>query len=138
MFDKIFHSKKVSESLIIALVMAVVGGYLDIYTYLCRGKVFANTQTGNLVLLGHHIAQGNIDKIFYYIMPILAFMIGVGLVEWLEHKWKDREISWHQVALIIEMIVLLIVYFIPIGSYDVLANILVSYTCGLQVQTLEK
>ena len=27
-------------------------GDLDVHTYVCRGKVFANVQTGNIVLFG--------------------------------------------------------------------------------------
>ena len=37
-----------SERLAAACVLSVIGGFLDIYTYLCRGNVFANAVTGNL------------------------------------------------------------------------------------------
>ena len=47
-----------SEALRVGLVLALAGGYLDAYTYLCRGGVFANAQTGNMVLLGIRAAEG--------------------------------------------------------------------------------
>ena len=37
-----------SESLTAAALLALAGGLLDAYTYLCRGGVFANAQTGNI------------------------------------------------------------------------------------------
>ena len=40
-----------SESFLVAALLAISGGFLDAYTYVCRGGVFANAQTGNLVLL---------------------------------------------------------------------------------------
>ena len=51
--------RQVSESYFIGLLLAIAGGYLDVYTYISRGGVFANAQTGNIVLLGIHIAQQN-------------------------------------------------------------------------------
>ncbi len=33
-------------------ILAIVGGFLDSYSYLMRGHVFANAQTGNIVLFG--------------------------------------------------------------------------------------
>ena len=39
------------ELLLIAWLLALVGGYLDAYAYLAHGKVFANAQTGNVVFL---------------------------------------------------------------------------------------
>ena len=64
---------QVSESLRLGLVLALVGGYLDAYTYLCRGGVFANAETGNMVLLGIHLAQGHWQGALKYLSPVLAF-----------------------------------------------------------------
>ena len=42
---------QMSEAFITALFLSVSGGLQDVYTYLYRGKVFANAQTGNIVLM---------------------------------------------------------------------------------------
>ena len=41
---------QMSESMLTAAFIILSGGLQDAYTYLCRGKVFANAQTGNIVL----------------------------------------------------------------------------------------
>ncbi len=41
-----------SESFHLAIIFAVIEGYLDAYTYFCRDRVFANAKTGNIVKLG--------------------------------------------------------------------------------------
>lgn len=46
------QTKQMSETLLVGSLLAMVGGFLDVYTYLTRGGVFANAQTGNIVLLG--------------------------------------------------------------------------------------
>ena len=53
------HDYQRSESFRAAAVLALAGGFLDAYTYLCRGQVFANAQTGNMVLLAVRLAEGN-------------------------------------------------------------------------------
>ena len=50
---------QMSESFRVASLLAVCGGILDAYSYLCRGGVFANAQTGNIVLVGMNAAHGN-------------------------------------------------------------------------------
>ena len=65
-------SKQYSESLRIGILLALAGGFLDAYTYLCRGKVFANAQTGNMVMLGISFLEGNTTNVIKYIIPIIA------------------------------------------------------------------
>ena len=43
---------RTSERFHIACILAIVGGFLDIYTYTLKGSVFATAETGNLILLG--------------------------------------------------------------------------------------
>lgn len=44
-----------SDSLLTAMFIVLSGGFQDAYTYVCRGKVFANAQTGNIVLMSTHL-----------------------------------------------------------------------------------
>ena len=71
------HLEKASESYLVGVLLAIAGGYLDVYTYICRGGVFANAQTGNIVLLGINLADHNWSKLLFYMYPILAFMAGI-------------------------------------------------------------
>ena len=61
--------------------MSVIGGFLDIYTYLYRGKVFANAVTGNMVLFGFHLAERNWTGSARYLLAILSYALGVFLAE---------------------------------------------------------
>lgn len=139
MMHRLFKRDKMAESFVVAMLLAMVGGYLDIYCYLARGKVFANTQTGNLVLLGYNIAQGNMHKVIYYLFSIFSFMTGVCSAKCIEYKFKEgRHLYWLHISLCIEMMALFIVMFIREGSLNVIANVIVSFVCGLQVQSFRK
>ena len=70
---------QMSESLLLGALLAVAGGFFDAYTYLCRGGVFANAQTGNIVLLGVNLAGREWLRSLTYLLPVLAFALGVVL-----------------------------------------------------------
>lgn len=39
------HSMQISESIGLGTILALSGGFMDAYSYIERGKVFANAQT---------------------------------------------------------------------------------------------
>ena len=47
------------NSLYLFLTFALVGGFLEAYTFLLHGGVFCNAQTGNIVLFFLNLTQGN-------------------------------------------------------------------------------
>lgn len=134
---KVITKKHLSEAFFVASLLAIVGGFLDAYTYLYRGRVFANGQTGNLVLLGILIADSNWKQAIYYLFPIFSFIIGILLAEVICFFVKNNgPIKWRHVILIIEIMILTIIIFIPQGDpYDSIVNISISFVCALQTQT---
>ena len=133
------RKKQMSETYIIGMILAIVGGFLDAYTYSSRGKVFANAQTGNIVLLGVNFAEGEFKEAAFYLLPILAFFVGIIGAEMIKKRHKYNEnIHWRQIVIIIEIVTLLIVGFIPSGRFDMLSNILISFVCSLQVESFRK
>src|ERR1700733_3321167 len=69
--------------LIIACLFAVAGGYMDAYSYLAHGHVFANAQTGNVVLFSVDASQGHWSQAIRHLPPIIAFSLGVAVEKWL-------------------------------------------------------
>lgn len=134
-----FRLKKASESYLVGVLLAIAGGYLDVYTYICRGGVFANAQTGNIVLLGINAADHNWSKILFYFYPILAFMFGILLTEAVRRRYRYSEgIHWRQIVIAIEFLVLWAIAFIPSGAYDAAVNVAVSFVCSMQVQSFRR
>lgn len=123
-----------SDSFPLAACLAVAGGFLDAYTYLIRGGVFANAQTGNIVLLGLHLAKGEGRQAVYYMVPILAFALGIVLAEWIR-RLPQPLLHWRQWTLGLEILLLGIAAFVPVGSMDLAVNIGVSFVCAIQVES---
>ncbi|MDZ5000680.1 DUF1275 domain-containing protein, partial [Clostridium perfringens] len=108
--------KKTSESLRLGILLAAVGGFLDAYTFICRGGVFANAETGNIVLVALGITKRNYKDVFMAALPILAFVAGVLVTEIIREKSinnYEESTKAEKFILIIEAVVLFIVGFIP-------------------------
>lgn len=60
---------QMSESIELAILLAMSGGLMDAYSYLYRGEVFANAQTGNMLLLGVYASQGKWQLTLHYLFP---------------------------------------------------------------------
>ncbi|MDY6073229.1 MAG: YoaK family protein [Eubacteriales bacterium] len=124
---------QMSESIIVYILLALSGGSMDAYSYLYRGKVFANAQTGNILLMGVNIAEQRYEIALKYLWPILAFTLGIVISDFLRERKGNFHIHWRQIVVSIELIILIIVCFIP-QNLNALANALTSLACGLQVQ----
>lgn len=127
---------QVSESIEVGILLALSGGLMDAYSYLLRGEVFANAQTGNIILLGIHLCQGNWTTSFRYLFPIVSFCVGIGCSKWIQSS-HFQKIHWRQVTLCIEILILCMVSLLPL-SQNMLANSLTSLACGIQVQAFRK
>ena len=127
---------QISESIELGILLSLSGGFMDAYSYMARGKVFANAQTGNMLLLGIYLSQGQYMKSFYYFLPVFAFALGIALTAIVRLRNKSQ-LHWRQISVFVEGIILLIVAFIPF-EMNLLANSLTSFACGLQVQSFRK
>lgn len=132
------NKHQMSDTFRTALFIILSGGFQDAYTYCCRGEVFANAQTGNIVLMSSALFVHDWATVYKYIIPVISFMVGSAAAELIHMKFKLCEkIHWRQIILAIEMILLFLVGFLPHGI-DSLANALVSFVCAMQVQTFHK
>ena len=132
------HHGQMSESFLTAVFLSLSGGLQDAYTYLFRGKVFANAQTGNIVLLSTNIMDGRWDKVLHYLVPLCAFALGVLAAEKMrEHFQAMQRLHWRQLVVLGEVLLLFAVGFLP-QSQNLLANAIVSFSCAMQVQAFRK
>ena len=114
-------SRQMSESIRLGMLLAASGGFMDAYSYIVRNHVFANAQTGNILLFGVNLSEGNFRMSLHYILPVIAFALGIALAE-IIHTKKDIALHWRQGSVLIEA----------------LANSLTSFACGIQVESFRK
>ncbi|MDD3049508.1 MAG: YoaK family protein [Bacilli bacterium] len=138
---KIQAPTKTSESVRLGILLATVGGFLDAYTFICRGGVFANAQTGNIVLIGVEATKGNFRQAFMAFLPILAFIIGIVVTEKIkEFKFpSSTSVTYSErIILLIEIIILFIIGFIPTTVSNAFVTIPISFASSVQIATFAK
>lgn len=115
MLRKKHELRQTSETFLLSAILALSGGFQDAYTYNARDEVFSNAQTGNVVLMSQHLMMGDFKIALRYLFPLIAFALGV----------------------LVEIVILFAVGFIPV-RFNLLATMLVSFACSMQVQTFRK
>lgn len=130
------RAKQISESIELGIVLALAGGFMDAYSYIGRGGVFANAQTGNILLVGVHISEGQFALAGRYLFPVLCFALGIMLADLVHGRFSSR-IHWRQVTVLVEAVILFGVGFLD-SDLNLLANCLTSFACGMQVESFRK
>lgn len=122
-----------SQSKYVAFTLAFVGGFLEVYTYTLKGGVFCNAQTGNMVFIGVNLVNGNFFKALYFLMPLIAYCLGI-LLTLVLPKAMGSGVRFRRETLIlcIEIIVLFLIGFETKHTPRALATVPIAFICALQ------
>ncbi len=125
-----------AASLTLSTLLATAGGYLDGYTFVGHGHVFANAMTGNVVLLGIEVLGSERQRAYTHLPPILTFLCGVWVAKLLHLRAMNHLIpNPYAAVLILEIALLSILSCLPSTCPDILITTIVAFTASLQVQT---
>lgn len=124
------------ESIGLGVLLALIGGFLDAYTYVSRDGGFATSQTGNLVLLGVEVSKGNWAQGWRHIPPILAFVIGVVVAQSLKQPFITRKFPHPaRSVLFLESLVLLFVGALPAAVPNTFVVITIAFVSSVQISS---
>ena len=141
------------ETFRLGMMLCMVGGFMDAYTFITRGKVLANAQTGNIVYLAINLGKREWEKSFDYFMPILFFALGILFTELIKTKFEKHKIfRWQQIVIIYQIIIMFFISslslkkyseeffisFIPSGNWNIIVNIIMSFIAAIQYQGFRK
>jgi len=120
----------------IVSLFAIVGGFLDAYSYLARGHVFANSQTGNIVLFAVRAAAGDWRSAGRTVPPVLAYMCGVAVARLLRVRREKRTFRPTLICEGLELVVLLGLLFFGRFVPNFCAVALIAFFSALQNTSL--
>ncbi|WP_128923453.1 YoaK family protein [Bradyrhizobium guangxiense] len=110
-------------SLPVAVLLTMSGGFLDAFTWLSLGGVFASSQTGNVVFLGIDALSGQWQRAAHHLLPIVVFLLGA---------WVAIRIQAPLRCLVVEIICLAAVMLLLHRIPDPVAILGVSFGVALQ------
>ena len=102
--------------------LIAVAGFWGAYTYLLRGNVFCNAQTGNVVLMGLALGSAEWAKAGYYLVPISAYILGAFVSE----------------LMLIEMIAVLGLGFLPETAPVQICRVVINFVASMQYNTFRQ
>jgi uncharacterized membrane protein YoaK (UPF0700 family) len=126
--------KHTSFTLRFAALLTVANGFLDAHTYLERGEVFANVQTGNVILFAIRLTEKNWAESFSRVWPILAFTVGVALASFIKSGRVDglvpHPLRW---TMAIQAATLAAFGFVPGTVPHSVVTVPISFLAGTQI-----
>lgn len=123
-----------ADSLLMGMILALVGGFLDAYTYVTRDGVFATAQTGNTVLYAVRAASPEFNGAIQNVPPFIAFVAGVLVAA----HMKERLEKHRRAVLLVECIILFIVGFLPASFPNMIVTMTIAFVSSLQIATFNK
>lgn len=121
-----------NETLLVGALLTFVGGFLDAYTFVGHA-VFANAQTGNVVLFGVETASRHWHAALLRLVPIAAFVVGVVAAETLGRSHvRDGVRRPLRFVLGAEIVILAAVACLPDSAPALVVTVPVAFAAALQ------
>jgi uncharacterized membrane protein YoaK (UPF0700 family) len=119
--------------------LAAAGGFLDAFTYVGHGHVFANTMTGNMVLLGIHCLSGSWHTGLRHLPPIIGFLFGISAAKALQaHFLTSRIRKPYVLALALEVCILVVISLLPGSTADIWITTSIAFAASVQVESFRQ
>lgn len=117
------------------VIITLIGGYMNAYTYITRDGVLANMHTANMSHLGINLALGNWQIALSYFLPIASCIFGAAFSEAVKSQIAKSPIQgdWRKFALLLEAAALFAVGCMPLSVPNVFVTLFVSFFMGFQL-----
>jgi uncharacterized membrane protein YoaK (UPF0700 family) len=131
-----FDPTNVGLSVVAASVLTAAGGSMDAWVYMDHGHVFANAQTGNVVLFGIHVAAGDFTAAARHVPPIMAFILGL-VSSRVTGAWlKKAGLNSRNVRLTVECVLLVALALIASPLPNGVVTACVGFIAAVQITSL--
>jgi uncharacterized membrane protein YoaK (UPF0700 family) len=123
-----------ARSLWFALLLTLANGFLDAYTYLARGGVFANVQTANVIFGAIDTSERKFVLALAHLWPLLAFIAGVALASHIKSgrvgRWLPRPLRW---TMAVQALALAVIGFVPSSVPHSYVTVPISFLAAMQI-----
>ncbi len=93
---------------ILTLFSTFLMGFIDAYTFVTYDGLFASAQTGNMVVLGAKLLDGNISEVLIHLTSFIGFAIGAFIAQGIVERYKNHDWKKYRVYLLLQTILLLV------------------------------
>ncbi|MCV7169693.1 MULTISPECIES: YoaK family protein [Mycolicibacterium] len=123
-----------TRTLWFALLLTTANGFLDAYTYVSRGGVFANVQTGNVIFFAIDVAHDHWAAAMAHVWPLLAFIAGIVLAAHIKSGRVERVVPhplrW---TMAVQAAALAVIGFVPASVPHSYVTVPISFLAAVQI-----
>ncbi|WP_300711308.1 YoaK family protein [uncultured Brachyspira sp.] len=132
-------SMHTTETIYIASILTLIGGFIDAYTYITRDGIFAYAQTGNMIFLSMHLAKKEFLYMMNYFVPIIIFVIGICTALYIKKILNKRKlIEIEYVIILMAALILFIVGLLPRTFSNTIVVSVISFMSAIFMITFNK
>lgn len=136
---KAYRKEELFERARVSFLLSVVGGFFESYTFLLRGGVFSNAQTGNVIFSVLSLSRGEWVEALYFLAAIAAFCVGIYISSLMRDSMPGNAfVAWEHVFLGLEAVLLLAIGFVPVTVNHAWCNVIISFLCAMQYNTFRQ
>jgi uncharacterized membrane protein YoaK (UPF0700 family) len=123
-----------TRSLWFALLLSLANGFLDAYTYIARGGVFANVQTANVIFGAIDTSKRQWTLALAHVWPLLAFIAGVAMASYIKSGRMERAaphaLRW---TMAVQAVALAVIGFVPSSVPHSYVTVPISFLAAMQI-----
>ena len=117
----------------VGALLVTSNGFVDAYTYLAHGGVFANAQTGNVILFGVGLAKPNEVDALTHLWPVIAFVVGIVVAHLFRGEAATRHLHYPlRYVLGLQALVLVAVGLLPASAPEPSITTSIGFVAALQ------
>ncbi len=130
------HGTRRFGAIAASALVTVGGGAMDAWVYLAHGHVFANAQTGNILLMMVSFARGDSRDAASHLPSLVAFIAGLLLSRLSAGALKRAKLNSRDIRLGFECVLLVALAFVADTMPDDAVTACVGFVAGVQITSL--
>lgn len=116
------------------MLLTTANGFLDAYTYVSRGGVFANVQTGNVIFFAIDVAHDHVAAAMAHVWPLLAFIAGIVLAAHIKSGRVERVVPYPlRWTMAVQSAALAVIGFVPASVPHSYVTVPISFLAAVQI-----
>lgn len=119
--------------------LITVAGFWGSYTYLLKGNIFCNAQTGNVVLMAMALGSAQWINALYYLIPISSYIMGSFISELVPNPIKNHFfIRWDTLLILIEILSVIGLGALPESVPVQISQVTINFIASMQYNTFRQ
>jgi uncharacterized membrane protein YoaK (UPF0700 family) len=123
-----------SRTLWFALLLTLTNGFMDAHTFVVRGGVFANVQTGNVIFFAIDVSEAKVSAAMAHFWPILAFLVGVSVAAYIKSGRVERFLPYPlRWTMAVQVVTLAVIGFVPVSVAHSYVTVPIAFLAAIQM-----